>query len=1037
MQTFQYQYGDRPLEGYTIQRGVGRGGFGEVYYAVSDSGKQVALKVLQTYEQIELRGISQCMNLKSSHLVTVFDVRYNQQGRPFVIMEYVSGPSLAEIIQESPGGLGTQKAAFFLREIAKGLGYLHDCGIVHRDLKPSNIFFEDGRVKIGDYGLSKAMNTSRHSGQTITVGTVHYMAPEIGAGCYNRSIDIYALGIVLYEMLTGQVPFFGNSPAEVLMKHISAEPDLTGIEEPFARAIRKAMAKDPEQRYQTVQEMVEDVFGAEHIRNSVSQFSPQSLSMVGQKLNIPRPTPGAVPPTPVPPAPRPQPAGPPTDERASGAMRRVAAQDPITGHERHVLAIIASLVIGIGGAVFISHGRMTIPMAFGIVLMVNVAAKLILWSRVRWLANLEDESGWLRRLAMGGVAAVPTGLIAMVFANTSGPRMGENAALAIALGMCLTDWWKVSDPARYRRVMLGHALWVGFLAYIVAHILGAGHAAPLAAAVLAGTSLVVQILTPFHMGQTARVAFDQARHRGQPQHREAAPAAGAAHPRHAGPVPAAPDAPRAYGPAPVAAGYRVPWGVRVIWLLLFVGATAVAVGVAADASNWPQGNDDFAGAMALAAGLGMIGFFALVRMFISRFPNWYVYLIRPFLQAACVAAAVGGLLLLGCRGWPPFIPIVFLVAGCLGFVACWIPSRFMVRREGPDRYAPHASPGVREQVSPGPAPARPQGAVSTPAPRTVGPAGPPPLPANVSPFKRIWALILCGGFMIGLPGLHRFYVGKIGTGLLWFFTGGLCGIGQIVDAIMIITGGFTDSEDRPLVMWESEDEIKDSDMRKPSAPAAEPPHAAPPPVEAQHEGRPASEPVAVEAPRTHYRSSVIDQVRYASSSMVSALMGLLGYVLLLLGLIVALAVAVHVPQIIAAGFPDPSLADELQRAMGPGWPALLQQIGAALVIVLFLFATVCLIIARRNAGGMHLVRAVLGIFGLLSVQMVIRTAFDHADSLGLAEVLRGHNVEQHLAAFFESVQTGPLYTAAGLFVLSVVLLAWPPKRNRAVLSGQA
>src|SRR5579862_80462 len=87
--SYQYKHGDRPLEGYTIQRGAGRGGFGEVYYAVSDSGREVALKLIHTYEQIELRGISQCMNLKSPHLVTIFDVKYGNDGRPWVIMEFV------------------------------------------------------------------------------------------------------------------------------------------------------------------------------------------------------------------------------------------------------------------------------------------------------------------------------------------------------------------------------------------------------------------------------------------------------------------------------------------------------------------------------------------------------------------------------------------------------------------------------------------------------------------------------------------------------------------------------------------------------------------------------------------------------------------------------------------------------------------------------------------------------------------------------------------------------------------------------------
>jgi serine/threonine protein kinase len=281
---YRYRHGDRPLDGYTIQRAAGRGGFGEVYYALSDGGREVALKVVHAYEQVELRGIGQCMNLKSPHLVSVFDVRTGTDGQPVVVMEFVAGPSLRELLDESPAGFGTQKAAFFLREIGKGLTYLHDCGIVHRDLKPANIFYENGYVKIGDYGLSKAISASHRSDQTVTVGTLHYMAPEVGAGRYDRGIDIYALGALLYEMLTGQPPFFGISPAEVLMKHLSAQVNVDGIEEPFATVIRKALAKDPAERYQSVQEMVEAVFGAEHVRQSVSCFAPATLTMVAGRV---------------------------------------------------------------------------------------------------------------------------------------------------------------------------------------------------------------------------------------------------------------------------------------------------------------------------------------------------------------------------------------------------------------------------------------------------------------------------------------------------------------------------------------------------------------------------------------------------------------------------------------------------------------------------------------------------------------------------------------------------------------------------------
>lgn len=305
MSTYRYQPGDRPLNGYTVRAPAGRGGFGEVYFAESDAGREVALKALfvaQGYDEIELRGIRHCMNLKSPHLVSIFDVKTAHDGTPFVIMEYVAGPSLRDLLNDSPQGLGPDKAAFFLREIAKGLSHLHGYGVVHRDLKPANIFYEDGYVKIGDYGLSKLMTADPVASQTITVGTVHYMAPEIGAGKYDKSIDLYALGCLLYEMLTGRVPYSGASPTEVLMKHLQAEPELDDVPETFAKVIHKALQKDPADRYASATEMVEDLFGAEHVRNSVSQLNADELSMIAQRVGrkVVVPSPKDAPPVPRP-----------------------------------------------------------------------------------------------------------------------------------------------------------------------------------------------------------------------------------------------------------------------------------------------------------------------------------------------------------------------------------------------------------------------------------------------------------------------------------------------------------------------------------------------------------------------------------------------------------------------------------------------------------------------------------------------------------------------------------------------------------------
>ena len=206
---FVHAGGAAPLAGYTIKRGVGIGGFGEIYYAVSDAGKEVALKLIRRHLDVELRGIRQCLNLKHPNLVSLYDIREDEQGNWWIVMEYVAGPSLQDALDAAPRGLPEGQALAWIHGMGAGVAYLHDRGIVHRDLKPGNVFCEDGLVKVGDYGLSKFISCSRRSGHTESIGTVHYMAPEVANGRYGREIDVYALGIILYEMLTGRVPFEG------------------------------------------------------------------------------------------------------------------------------------------------------------------------------------------------------------------------------------------------------------------------------------------------------------------------------------------------------------------------------------------------------------------------------------------------------------------------------------------------------------------------------------------------------------------------------------------------------------------------------------------------------------------------------------------------------------------------------------------------------------------------------------------------------------------------------------------------------------
>ncbi len=253
---FQYPGGSRPLEGFTIKRGIGHGGFGEVYFASSDAGKEVALKLIRRNLEIELRGVRHCLNLKHPNLLSVFDIREDARGDKWVVMEYVSGACLEDAVASHPNGLPINDVLNWIHGIGAGVACLHDHGIVHRDLKPGNIFCDEGMVKVGDYGLSKFISCSRRSGQTESIGTVHYMAPEVANGRYGKEIDVYALGVVLYEILTGRVPFEGESVGEILMKHLTATADVSMLAEPYRGVVARALEKDPAKRFSTAGEML-------------------------------------------------------------------------------------------------------------------------------------------------------------------------------------------------------------------------------------------------------------------------------------------------------------------------------------------------------------------------------------------------------------------------------------------------------------------------------------------------------------------------------------------------------------------------------------------------------------------------------------------------------------------------------------------------------------------------------------------------------------------------------------------------------------
>ena len=291
---FTYPSGSSPLAGYTIRRGIGHGGFGEVYYATSDAGKEVALKLIRRNLEVELRGMRHCLNLKHPNLLSLHDIRTDDQGDTWVMMEYITGQCLQDVVAAHPNGMPVDQALAWIHGIGAGVACLHDHGIVHRDLKPGNIFADEGLVKIGDYGLSKYISCSRRSGQTESVGTVHYMAPEVANGRYGKEIDVYAMGVIFYEMLIGRVPFEGESVGEVLMKHLTATPDVSMLPEPYRSVIAKALDKDPQRRFGSAAAMLAGLPAPSRPQVHAGPLPSAPASLSGAAAGAPYVTPAVV-----------------------------------------------------------------------------------------------------------------------------------------------------------------------------------------------------------------------------------------------------------------------------------------------------------------------------------------------------------------------------------------------------------------------------------------------------------------------------------------------------------------------------------------------------------------------------------------------------------------------------------------------------------------------------------------------------------------------------------------------------------------------
>lgn len=257
---------------YEILEKIGEGGMATVYKAKCNILKRyVAVKVLReeftTDEEFIRRFNTEAQaaaSLTHPNIVSIFDVGH-EDNIYYIVMELVQGKTLKEIINED-GVLPWKWSVNIAIQVASALETAHKNNIVHRDIKPHNIIItEDGIAKVTDFGIAKAVSNSTITAFGTTIGSVHYFSPEHARGGYtDAKSDIYSLGVVMYEMLTGRVPFDADTPVSIALKHMQekpVEPMKLNPSIPFAinKIIMKAMEKEPSLRYQNATEMLKDL----------------------------------------------------------------------------------------------------------------------------------------------------------------------------------------------------------------------------------------------------------------------------------------------------------------------------------------------------------------------------------------------------------------------------------------------------------------------------------------------------------------------------------------------------------------------------------------------------------------------------------------------------------------------------------------------------------------------------------------------------------------------------------------------------------
>lgn len=309
-------------ERYVLLDPVGHGGMGRVYRARDESlGRDVALKLLksqhaenQQFVERFRREAKNAAALSHPNIVSVFDAGEDADGSPYMAMEYVGGGTLAERISKE-GPLDTLEAVGIALQVARALEEAHGRGVIHRDIKPHNVFMDEeaassngnmgsgvggiasGSVKVGDFGIARAAAETAMTETSLILGTVRYLSPEQATGeAVGPESDLYSLGVVLYEMITGEVPFDAENPIAIAMKHISEPPPPPreknpGVSEGMQAVTLKLLSKAPEDRYSSARELIEDL---ERLGRGLPPASllAENETEVLERPSVARPSPG-------------------------------------------------------------------------------------------------------------------------------------------------------------------------------------------------------------------------------------------------------------------------------------------------------------------------------------------------------------------------------------------------------------------------------------------------------------------------------------------------------------------------------------------------------------------------------------------------------------------------------------------------------------------------------------------------------------------------------------------------------------------------